>query len=96
MAQLREVGVNTYTLQHTWAPDPSRPDDYLLRCDRKNVGRTYRTVTPDGERWVWTIYIVAGIRLIEGVPISGLVASLDEAKAAFKASYEKLTDAVGT
>ena len=82
---------HTYTLLPAWAPDARRPDDYVFRCDRKNVGRTYRTVTPDGERWLWTIYIVAGIRLIEGVPISGLVTSLDEAKAAFKASYEKLT-----
>jgi hypothetical protein len=28
----------------------------------------------------------------EGVPISGLVARLDAAKAAFKSSYERLTD----
>ena len=91
LAELREVGVNIYTLQHTWAPDPSRPDDHVFRCDRKDVGRTYRTLTPDGERWLWTIYIVAGIRLIEGVPVSGLVGTLDEAKAAFRTSYEKLT-----
>ena len=68
-----------------------RPDDYVFRCNGKDVGGTYRTVTPDGERWVWTIYIVAGIRLVEGVPISGLVATLDEAKTAFRTSYEKLT-----
>jgi hypothetical protein len=80
-----------YTLRRTWPEYPGK-EDYVFRREGVDVGRTYRTRTPDGDRWLWTIYVIAGIRRQEGVPISGLVATLDEAKAAFKSSYERLTN----
>jgi hypothetical protein len=79
-----------YTIRRTW-PELPGSKDYVFRQDGRDVGRTYRTRTPDGDQWLWTIYVVAGIHRKEGAPIAGLVATLDEAKAAFKASYERLT-----
>jgi hypothetical protein len=81
-----------YTLRRTWPELPGR-QDYVFRHDGRDVGRAYQARTPDGDRWLWTLYIVAGIHRKDGVPITGLVATIEEAKTAFKASYEQLTDA---
>jgi hypothetical protein len=41
--------------RRTW-PYTDR-DDYVIRCERLNVGRVYRTRLPDGEAFVWSVYV---------------------------------------
>ena len=44
-----------YTLRRTWPELPGRED--FVWQDGRDVGRTYPTRTPDGEQWLWTIYM---------------------------------------
>ena len=81
-----------YTLRRVF-PGENRPDDYVIRLDGRDIGRVYKSTFVGEVRWNWTIHIIDGLRRIEGVPISGLVASLDHAKQEFRASFEKMAAA---
>ena len=73
---------------------PSGPntngEDYVIRCEARDVGRVYRRLLPEGHRYYWTIYISDRVSQVPGVPISGLAATLDEACAAFKRAYDSM------
>jgi hypothetical protein len=84
-----------YTLRRTWPDVTDRHDDFVIRCDSVDVGRLYYTLTPEGERWQWTIYINAQVHRVAGVPIEGLALSLDDAKTQFRTSYERMLAASG-
>ena len=77
-----------YSRRPTW-PDHDR-EDYVIRCEGRDVGRVYRRRLPEGHRYYWTIYISSHVPQVPGVPISGLALTLDEASAAFKRSYETM------
>ena len=32
-------------------------EDYVIRCEARDVGRIYRRLLPEGHRYYWTIYI---------------------------------------
>ena len=69
-----------YTLRRTWPEDPDRPDDYVVRYDGKDVGRTYQTIGAGGATvWIWTIY---------GSSRSGREPTLEAAKARWRAAFE--------
>jgi hypothetical protein len=55
-----------YTRRRTW-PDSDR-EDYVIRCEGLDVGRVYRTRLPDGDRFVWTIYMNRHVPQVDGVP----------------------------
>jgi hypothetical protein len=82
-----------YTRRRTW-PDTDR-DDYVIRCEGLDVGRVYRSRLPDGERFVWSIYMNGHVNEIAGVAISGATETLDEAGAQFKRSYERMRAKTG-
>ena len=71
-------------------------DDFEFRFNGCDVGRTYAEKMLQGPRWYWSIY---GINLRgplpQGAVLQGLADDLPAAKAAFKASWEKLP-AAGT
>ena len=67
-----------YTRRSTW---PDERDDYLIRCEGLSVGRVYFTRAPEGDRWLWTIYLKGHVPKVEGVPISGQAVTLDQAAA---------------
>ena len=77
-----------YTRCRTW-PDTDR-DGYVIRCEGLDVGRVFRTRMPDGERWLWSIYINGHVPQVEGVPISGVAVDLETAAAEFKTAYERM------
>ncbi len=77
-----------YTLRDTW-PDSDRRD-YVICCEGLEIGRVHLTQLPDGERWVWSIYINGHVPQVPGVPISGHAVTLDEASSQFKQSYEAM------
>ena len=83
-----------YTLRHTDLG--STKDDFVIRCNGRDVGRTYAEGTPVGPRWYWSIYVL-GFRgpLPEGVVVQGLADDLEAAKAAFKTNWARLL-AAGT
>ena len=60
----------------------------MRRC--VDVGRVYFARVPDGDRWLWTIYMNGHVPQIKNVPISGLAVTLDEAASQFKQSYEAM------
>ena len=70
-------------------------EDYVIRCEARDVGRVYRRRLPEGHRYYWTIYISGHVPQVPGVPISGLAVTLDEASAAFKRSYEAMREKAG-
>ena len=79
-----------FTLRHT---GPSNnPDDYVFSCNGPEVGRCYlRTMSHNRQQWSWTIYIGIHVkRIVEGVPIAGIANTLDEAKAAFRKSFDRM------
>jgi hypothetical protein len=80
----------SYTLCRTCAAQPHREDDFIVRCEGRDVGRLYRDAFAGGARWSWTIFSVDDLRPVAGVSISGLAESLDEAKRAFQENYEKM------
>jgi hypothetical protein len=65
-------------------------EDYVIRCEARDVGRVYRRRLPEGPRYYWTIYISNHVPQVPGVPISGLAVTLDDASAALKRSYEAM------
>jgi hypothetical protein len=81
-----------YTRRSTW---PDDRDDYVIRCEGRDVGRVYLTRVPHGDRWLWTIFINGHVPRVEGVPITGLAVSLDEAAAGFNRSYERMRETAG-
>ena len=70
-----------YSRRPTWA-EPCIGEDYVIRCEARDVGRVYRRRLPEGHRYYWTIYISGHVPQVPGVPISGLAVTLDEASAA--------------
>jgi hypothetical protein len=68
--------------------DPDRKDWNVFDGGRQPVGRIYedKTAPVEGSRWAWFLQIVGASRA--GVPMAGRAATLDEAKSAFKASYD--------
>jgi hypothetical protein len=81
-----------YTVRPTWPDQPRRTDDYVFRYNGVDVGRTY------GDRfagnvlaWRWTIYLGRHVRrTVDGVSVTGLADTPEEAKAQFRASFEKM------
>jgi len=67
-----------------------RPDDFVIRRNARDVGRVYRSTFAGEERWQWTIYIDGGVPRLDGVPISGLAVSLEEAKRQFRESHDRM------
>jgi hypothetical protein len=84
--------MSPYALRRTW---PGRPDrkDYVIHCEGLAVGRVYLSKLPDGEQYVWTIYINGHVPLVRDVPISGSAVTLGLAGTDFKRSYERMRDA---
>jgi hypothetical protein len=80
-----------YTRRSTWS---DKRDDYVIRCEL-DVGRVYFTKVPEGDRWLWTIFINGHVPKVDGVPIGGLASTLDEAAADFKCSYERMREQAG-
>jgi hypothetical protein len=72
-----------------------RPLGLRHRCEGFNVGCVYLEHVPEGERWLWTIYINGHVPQVEGVPISGLAIDLDGAAAQFKQAYERMRAKAG-
>ena len=83
-----------YSLRDTW-PDSTDRRDYVVRCEGLEVGRVYLTRLPDGERFVWTIYINGHVPQIADTPISGHAVTLAEAASQFKRSYEAMRTKAG-
>ena len=81
-----------YTRRSTW---PDERDDYVIRCEGRDVGRAYLTRVPAGDRWLWTVFINGHVPVVPNVPISGLAVTLDEAAAEFKRSYEAMREKAG-
>ena len=81
-----------YRLRPTDLGDPK--DDFVFRCNERDVGRTYAVATPNGPRWYCSIYVI-NIRgpLPAGVEVQGLADDLEAAKAAFKSNWKKLLTA---
>ena len=82
-----------YTRRPTW-PDSDR-EDYVIRCEGLDVGRVYKNRLPHGDLYVWTIYMNGHVPQVEGVPIAGEAAELEQAAAAFKRSYEAMRTKAG-
>jgi hypothetical protein len=68
--------------------DPNARDWNVFDGGSQPVGRIYedKTAPVEGSRWAWFLQIVGASRA--GVPMTGRAANLDEAKSAFKASYD--------
>ena len=83
-----------YTRSPTWPKNPDR-QDYVIRCEGLDVGRVFLTRLPEGDRFLWSIYINGHVPLVPGVPISGHAVTLDEAASQFKQSYEAMRTKAG-
>jgi len=83
-----------YTRRPTWPDQPARRD-YVIRRDDLQIGRVYLTKMPDGDRFVWSIYVNDHVPKIQGVPISGWAATLDKATAAMLKSYGQMRAKAG-
>ena len=73
----------------TWPDQPARRD-YVIRRDDLQIGRVYLTKLPDGDRFVWSIYVNDHVPKVPNVPISGSAATLDKATAAMLKSYGQM------
>ena len=62
-----------------------RADDYEVRYAGRTVGRIYRTRSTGRELWLWT---QIGIRAPSYGPNGGVADTLDEAKAAFRQTWD--------
>lgn len=82
-----------YSLRRTWPDNPDSTDDYEFRWNGISVGRTYKDIFARDVRWLWTIYIKGEVYEVQDVPITGLELSLDDAKARFKDSFERMIKA---
>jgi hypothetical protein len=88
----------TYTYRPTWPDNPNSIDDFVFKFSGHDVGRCYLKRTAHHElKWSWTIYIGGGpdraSRSVYGIAIAGAADTLDDAKAAFKKSFEKMREA---
>jgi hypothetical protein len=72
----------------------SNPNDYVVFYDSVEVGRCYLgPMKYTAQQWVWTIYIGAGVKLIEGAPVAGAADTLEEAKMALRKSFNRMMEA---
>ena len=55
----------------------------------------YLTKLPDGDRFVWSIYVNDHVPEVPGVPITGWAGTLDRATAACKRSYGRMREKAG-
>ena len=78
-----------YTRTDTWLDQADR-QDYTIKCEGLGIGRVYLTRLPDGDRFVWSIYMNGHVPQVPGVAISGATETLQEASAQFKRSYEAM------
>jgi hypothetical protein len=70
-----------------WSDGHSRPDDFAIVHENRTVGRICRINSAAAkERWCWTQF---GGRLRGHGQNGGIVDSLDEANAAFRAAWER-------
>ena len=83
-----------YTRRPTWPDQPARRD-YVIRREDLQIGRVYLTKLPDGDRFVWSIYVNDHVPEVPGVPISGSAATLDMATAAMLRSYGRMRAKAG-
>jgi hypothetical protein len=65
-----------------------RPDDYEVRCDGRTVGRIHRMNSVGRELWRWT---QSGIFQPTHGPNGGVADTMDDAKAAFRAAWKRLS-----
>lgn len=79
-----------YSLRRTRLSDEADTQDFVIRWNGRDVGRVYRGKFAQRDLWQWTIYMIDGARRIEGVPIQGLAETLDEAKAEFRSSFDRM------
>ena len=66
-------------------PLSSDPDDYAVLDDGRKVGRIVREKLPSGMMWVWFLQTAP----VAPPPNNGICDTLDEAKAEFRARYER-------
>ena len=83
-----------YTRRPTWPDQPARRD-YVIRRDDLQIGRVYLTNMPDGDRFVWSIYVSGRVPKVPGAPINGSAATLDKATAAMLRSYARMSAKAG-
>ena len=83
-----------YTRRPTWPDEPARRD-YVIRREDLHIGRVYLTKLPDGDRFVWSIYVNDHVPEVPGVPISGSAATLERATAAMLTSYGRMRAKAG-
>jgi len=83
-----------YNSRPTWPDQPARRD-YVIRRDDLQIGRVYLTNMPDGDRFVWSIYVNDRVPKVPGAPISGSAATLDKATAAMLRSYARMSAKAG-
>ena len=83
-----------YTRCSTWPDQPARLD-YIIRHESLHIGRAYPSKLPDGDRFVWSIYVNVHVPEVPGVPISGSEATLDMATAAMLRSYGRMRAKAG-
>jgi hypothetical protein len=76
----------TLALRRTvFADGERRADDYEVRYDGRTVGRIYRMRSTGRELWPWT---QIGIRAPSYGPNGGVANTLDEAKTAFRQTWD--------
>jgi hypothetical protein len=80
----------TYTLRRTGLSDDPQAEDWQPHYKGIPVGRIYRSTFAGQDKYRWSIYINDKAQPAEGVQLIGYAGSLDEATAAFKASFEAL------
>jgi hypothetical protein len=61
------------------------PDYEVIDDDGEAIGRIYRTVTPSGTRWFWTVYAFGP---------GPLAATLEDAKAALETALGRVPSGV--
>ena len=83
-----------YTRRPTWPDQPARRD-YVIQRDDLQIGRVYLTKLPDGDRFVWSIYVNDHVPEVPGVPISSSAATLDKATTAMLKSYARMRAKAG-
>ena len=83
-----------YTRRPTW-PDQPALRDYVIRRENLQIGRVYLTKLPEGDRFVWSIYVNDHVPEVPGVPISGSAATLDKATAAMLTNYGRMRAKAG-
>ena len=79
-----------YSLRRTWPRSDHRENDFVVRYRGASVGRMYLTQLLQGECWRWAIYINAKVRIVAGVPFSGIADDLETAKEEFRENFEQM------